>query len=171
MKVSVYFQLFLMVFFMALAGCTTDNSVECPEDYTGALVSDEEKMVGEWVLTAIVAETAVDLTDDGEDNPSTDIFDQYSDCQRDGAYTFGEDRVYTFKQGLKAEGCEGTVDLSGTWQLAGSTLGLVGACVEQNLVIELNEDDTEFVFKENFNITDVSGNIVQTEVSFTYSLQ
>lgn len=151
--------------------CTTDNEVECPEDYMGALASAEEKMVGEWVLTAIEADKEIDLTDDNEDNPDTNIFAQYSDCQRDGAYAFSSSRGYTFKQGLKASDCERTVNLEGTWQLAGSVLSLVGSCNVQNLPLEFNSDNTEFVFSEDFNVTDIQGATQQTKVSFTYTLQ
>ena len=168
MRERIFLVLAIGVF---LLSCTSDNSVDCPEDYSGALIAGEEKMVGEWVLVAITAEDEVDLSDDSEDNPSTDIFAQYSECQRDGAYVFTTNRGYTFKQGLKANNCERTVDLSGTWQLVGSTLSLVGSCNIQNLAIEFNDENSAFIFKENFNITDTNGSSIQTEVSFTYSLQ
>lgn len=161
----------LGVVMFGLVGCNSDNEVECPEDYTGALAATEEKMVGEWLLTAIVSEEEIDLTDDSEENPSTDIYAQYSDCQRDGAYTFSSNRGYTFEQGLRASGCERQVDLAGTWQLASNTISLVGSCNIQNLAIEFNEDSSAFNFSEVFNVTNVQGATVQTEVTFTYTKQ
>ena len=63
---------------------STDDGIECPEDHTGALAEAEEKLPGDWVLTAMTADQEIDLTDDETDNPSTDLFTQYEACQKEG---------------------------------------------------------------------------------------
>lgn len=162
----------LLVFGLALTfftACNTDNGIECPEDFVGALATSEQILVGEWVLTAITSEDEVDLTDDNEDNPSKDIFVQYEPCQKDAFYTFSSNRAYTFEQGQRAEDCERKVNVAGTWQLANNILSLVGSCNVQNIDIEFNEDNTEFEFTQTFDVTDVDGTTIQTEVTITYS--
>ncbi|MBO0323720.1 DUF5004 domain-containing protein [Muricauda sp. CAU 1633] len=154
-----------------MVSCSTDDgSSDCPEDFTGALVANEEKLVGEWVLSAIVADEAVDITDDDQENPSTDLFAQYNDCQKDGVYTFNANRTYTFEQGLNGTDCQNRGTFDGTWQLSSNTLSFVDACILQNLTITFNGSETEFTFSDDFNITDVNGTTSEVNVSFTYSL-
>lgn len=150
--------------------CSTDDGDDCPEDFSGALVANEEKMVGEWTLTAIVADEAVDITDDDDDNPSTDLFAQYNDCQNDAAYTFNSGRSYTFEQGVNGTNCPNRATVSGSWQLASNTLSIVFGCNLQNLSLTFNGSDTAFSFSDNFNVTDINGDVIQTEITFTYSL-
>ncbi len=161
--------LFMMSGF--IVSCSTDDgSSSCPEDFTGALGANEEKLVGEWVLSAIVADEAVDITDDNQENPSTDLFAQYGECQKDAIYTFNADRTYTFKQGQNGTNCQNQGTFDGTWQLSSNTLSFVDACILLNLTITFNDSETSFVFSNDFNITDVGGNTIETNISFTYSL-
>lgn len=161
--------LLLMGGFM-ISCSTDDNSSDCPEDFTGALEANEQKMVGEWVLTAIFADEAVDITDDDQDNPSTDLFAQYGECQKDGVYTFNANRAYTFEQGLNGTNCQNSGTFDGTWQLSSNTLSFVDACIQQNLALTFNGSDTAFSFSDDFNITDIGGNTTQVNITFTYSL-
>ncbi|WP_373519248.1 DUF5004 domain-containing protein [Pricia sp.] len=153
-------------FFM---GCTSDNGIDCPADYTGALAENEEKLTGEWVLSAITADKEIDLTDDDEDNPEKDIYAQYSECLRDGSYDFSADRKYTFNQGQNATDCRNKASSEGTWKLTAETLSLVGTCNAQNIVIDIDEQESSFSFSDDFNVRDVDGTTVQAKITFTYS--
>ena len=171
MKRNLFFALTASVVTTLFTACNSDNDIECPEDYTGALAASEEKMQGDWVLTGMMADTEVDLTDDEEDNPIKDLFAQYEDCQKDASYTFGSDRSYTYKQSHVAEDCDNKATLSGTWKLTGEVLSLVGACIVQNISLNIKDDASEFSFTDTFNIQDVDGKVVQAKVTFTYTAQ
>ena len=152
------------------SSCDSEDEMPCPEDFTGTLTAEETQLLGNWALSAIVSDTAIDMTDDGEDNPGTDFFAQYEDCQKDAVYTFLPDRTYTFKQGHNAESCgQYKVTLDGTWRLASDQLGLVSGCTLQNNAIELAEDGSAFSFSGDFNVRDVSGQVKSAEITFTYS--
>ena len=153
-------------FFM---GCNSDNSIDCPTDYTGVLAENEKKLTGEWVLSAITADKEIDLTDDDEDNPEKDIYAQYSECERDGAYNFSADRKYAFDQGQNATDCMNKASSEGTWKLTAKTLSLVGICNIQNIDIDFDEEDSAFSFSDDFNVRDVDGTTVLTKITFTYS--
>jgi len=127
-----------------ITSCNSDNEIDCPEDFTGELVAEEELLVGTWVLSAITADEEIDLTDDDVDNPSTDFFAQYSACQRDASYTFNSDRSYEYEQGQNATDCQNKVALEGTWRMASANLSLVSACSLQNTDIEFSPIDIEF---------------------------
>lgn len=150
-------------------GCNNDNGVDCPQDHTGPLAENEEKLTGEWVLSAIVSEEEIDLTDDDEENPEQDIYAQYSDCLQDGVYTFAADRKYTFEQGQNAADCENKSSLEGTWQLSAQTLSLIGGCNVQNVAITFNGDASAFSFTDDYNVRDANGQTVSTEITFTYT--
>ncbi|WP_240905136.1 DUF5004 domain-containing protein [Flagellimonas oceani] len=159
--------MFLMVGFWS---CNSDDETNCPEDFTGSLGTGEEVLVGKWQLKAIKAEEALDLTDDDTDNPSKDLFAQYSACQKDAFYTFETDRTYAYEQGKTAEDCENTFSSDGTWRFASNTLNLVSSCSVQSTGLELNEDFTEFTFSVDYKISEVDGSVVQTTLDFTYAL-
>ncbi|MBC8766678.1 DUF5004 domain-containing protein [Arenibacter sp. BSSL-BM3] len=150
-------------------GCSTDNTIECPADYEGALGEEENSLIGTWQLTAILADKEVDITKDEEDNPKKDIFVQYSACEKDSDYTFGPGRAYEFSQGENASSCSNKVKIGGTWKLSSGTLGLIGNCSAQNLNIVFNTDKSAFSVTSNYNITDVKGLTIQTDVKFTYT--
>ncbi|HDZ15330.1 hypothetical protein LCGC14_1215700 [marine sediment metagenome] len=150
-------------------GCNSDNSIDCPEDFTGALAANEQKLTGEWKLTAITSDKAVDLTDDNETNPSQNIYIQYTDCQKDGVYQFDADRNYTFNQGTNVSNCANKSSSDGTWQLNAEVLSLVGACNQQFVGIDFNGDASAFSFSEDFNVTDVRGSSIPAKITFTYT--
>lgn len=152
-----------------LFSCNSDDGNNCPEDFTGELTESEEKLVGEWRLSAITSDEEIDLTDDDEENPSTDLYAQYSDCQKDAGYVFNNDRSYTFEQGQNGADCNNKAILEGSWQLTDSSLSLVGTCSLQDTDIDFNEDDSVFTLSGTFNVTDVEGKIVQAELSFSYT--
>ncbi|WP_339707950.1 DUF5004 domain-containing protein [uncultured Kriegella sp.] len=162
--------LFSLITAVTFVGCNSDNGdTNCVEDFTGALASSEEAFVGTWTLTAITAEQAVDITDDNEDNASEDIYAQYEACEKDAAYTFESGRIYNFVQGQNATGCTNKATLSGTWKLSGQTLSLTGSCTVQNLTLQFDSEFSEFSSTSIINILDVTGNTIQTNVTFTYS--
>lgn len=154
-----------------ISSCNSDNDVDCPEDFTGELATEEELLVGTWVLSAITADEEIDLTDDDVDNPSTDFFAQYSACQRDASYTFNSDRTYEYEQGQNATDCQNKAALEGTWRLASANLSLVSGCSLQNTDIEFNVNGTEFSFTNDFEVRDVDGVVSAVEITFTYSLE
>jgi len=150
-------------------GCSTDDTIECPADFEGALTEEENNLIGTWELTAILADKEVDITNDNEENPTTDIFIQYSDCEKDAVYTFGPGRPYEFSQGENASSCSNKVIIDGTWKLSSGSLVLVGNCSSQNLNIVFNTEKSDFSVSSSYNITDVKGVTIQTNVKFTYT--
>ncbi|MEZ4969305.1 MAG: DUF5004 domain-containing protein [Flavobacteriaceae bacterium] len=170
MKKIIWFWLFGAIGFSSvLIGCSSDNTIECPADYEGALVEEENGLLGTWQMTAILADKEVDLTNDNESNAKKDIYVQYTDCEKDAEYSFGPGRSYEFAQGQNATGCTNKVKIDGTWKLSSGILGLIGNCSSQNLKIVFNEGKSEFTSTSNYNITDVNGQTVQTDVTFTYT--
>ncbi|WP_108425865.1 DUF5004 domain-containing protein [Flagellimonas amoyensis] len=153
-----------------ISSCNSDNEVDCPEDFTGELTTAEEDLVGTWVLSAIVADEEIDLTDDDVDNPSTDFFAQYPACQKDASYTFNSDRSYEYGQGQNATDCQNKATLEGTWKYASANLSLVSACSLQNTDIEFNVNQTAFSFTNDFEVRDVDGVVSAVEITFVYSL-
>lgn len=149
-------------------GCNDDDA-ECIADYQGELTADETAFAGEWNLSAIVSDEELDLTDDEEDNPSTDLFAQQSACQNDQQYVFNGDRTFEFSSGENAESCDNPVSLTGTWKLGGSTLGMIYYCSENIVDLEFNADRTTFSYSTPAQFQQPSGN-VQVEVTFTYTI-
>lgn len=159
----------LMCFGLLMMGCSTDSSSNCPEDFTGALSSDENEFVGTWALSDIVSQVAVDLTDDGVDNPSTEIFDQLPDCQKDVEYIFGSDRGFTVRQQYNATGCTNKLSLDGTFKYVSSQLSFNNACVVQTITVQVNVDFTEFTVNDNYTFNEVDGSTTSSSVVLTYS--
>lgn len=170
MKKRLLNALVLLVTCTILFSCTTDADTNCPDNFSGALNAGEEPLVGEWALTGVMSAKEIDLTDDDMDNPSKDIFMQYSDCEKDVVYIFKTDRSYTYELGRYVEDCEYTIPSKGTWQLGSNNLSLVTACQMYTTALEFSEDETAFSYSNVYNITAVSGSIVQTNIEFTYTL-
>src|SRR5690554_6393933 len=149
-------------------GCNDDDSSSCIEDYTGVLSTEETAFAGEWNLTAIVSDKEVDITDDEEANPSTELFAKQTDCQNDQQYVFNTDRTLEISSGKTAEDCENPATISGTWKLGGSTLGTIDYCSEQTQELDFNSDRTTFsITTSNLEITLVYGTIVPSNITFT----
>ncbi|GGW25066.1 DUF5004 domain-containing protein [Arenibacter certesii] len=156
---------------IGLNSCNLSDDVEfeCPADYTGVLLENEDVMLGRWELTAIVADKEVDISKDGEDNPKKDIYVQYEDCKKDVDFVFTQDRGYTNSEGQNVENCTDKAKYKGTWKLKETVLSLVSNCYVQNLPLEFNGSKTAFSYKGNYTIKDVHGINIQTEITFTYT--
>lgn len=149
-----------------------DDDISCPEAMTGELNTAETAFAGKWALSGMIAEDAIDLTDDSEDNPSEDLFVQYSECDRDLVYNFVSDRNYTYKQGSVAEDCNNKLSLVGTWGLTSENrLMLVANCSSEAVNIETGESSNEFSYDTNLTFKDATGAIKTTKVTFTYTKQ
>lgn len=170
MKKNAFMCLAVLVTGIFITSCNSDDGGDCLEDFTGALTENEQKLTGTWTLSSIVSIEEVDITDDGEDNPSNNIYAQYSDCQKSTFYTFNSDRTYQIGQSQSFEGCENVLTTEGTWQLSSQTLGMIRNCLLQNIVINFSADETNFYFSDNYTVTEVDGNTVQTDITFTYTL-
>ncbi len=161
-----------VVLFAALTGmfvsCNDDDN-QCIPDYTGALSADETAFAGEWHLTAIESSEAIDLTDDDEDNPSTDIYAQQSECENDLQYDFNTDRTYTYSVGKNAEDCETSGTIKGTWKFGGSTLGMITSCLESVVDLDINAERTTFSFTTDNFYTKENGQRIEIEVTHTYT--
>lgn len=152
-----------------ISSCDSEDGASCPEDFSGELTALEQQLVGDWMLTSIISDTAMDMTDDGEENPGTDFFAQYEPCQKDAVYSFGADRTYTFLQSQDTEGCDNKLTLDGTWKLAAAQLSMVSGCSLQNNVIEFAPDGAAFSFSGDFSVRDVNGQVMPAKISFTYT--
>jgi len=146
-----------------------DDDFVCAEEYTGALEENEKVMLGKWKLVAIVAAKEVDITNDSESNPKKDIFAQYSECDQDADFTFEADRGYTNTQGQNIVSCTNKLKFTGSWKLTGNNLSFVGSCVAQNLELEFNGDKSTYTYTSSYNIKDVQGVTITTDVAFTYA--
>ncbi|MWW23284.1 DUF5004 domain-containing protein [Algibacter lectus] len=171
MKKSILLMKSLMVFSLLFVSCNDDDSdgVTCTDSLTGELTDVEMSFSGTWVLTAVVAEDEIDLTDDGEDNASTDLFVQYDDCEKDIVYGFEDDRAYSFVAGGTSD-CDNEQTTIGTWKL-NETYGLtvVSSCFSQTSQLEVNDDFTEFTSEGNINYIDVNGETITSKTTFTYT--
>ncbi|MFS4467546.1 DUF5004 domain-containing protein [Maribacter sp. 2210JD10-5] len=158
---------------LLLTGCLSDdNEIVCIEDFEGELKENETELVGQWMLSGIVSEKEVDLTDDDADNPIKDIFVQYTDCQNDRIYTFANNRRYTFiRGGNDTLACKNKSESDGTWRLSGKTLSFVTECNIRNMNIVLNREESFFSVSDDFEIKDVQGKVIRSEVTFTYTMK
>lgn len=145
----------------------TDDAIECPPQFTGELQASESKLVGEWSLIDLVADKEVDLTNDFTDNPSVDMFSQYTDCSKDAVFIFGDNRVYSYENGSRTEGCNGT-STSGTWSLDSDELFLIVSCVSLNSQLSFNESNTLFEYSSTIDIQEVNGIVTTASVTFSY---
>ncbi|WP_147676607.1 DUF5004 domain-containing protein [Algibacter pacificus] len=160
----------LMVCSLLFVSCSDNNDdITCPEAITGELTSTEIDFVGEWTLKSMVSEDEIDLTDDDIENPSTDLFSQYTDCAKDIIYNFGENREYTFTTGSSAVDCVNAQEIEGTWALSeNAELKTVYNCSTQFTQIEMNDDNTAFSTENSLQYIDVEGNTIITTTTFTY---
>lgn len=170
MKKSKFLIQGLVVLSLLIVSCnTSDDDIQCEEDITGVLSLKETEFVGEWELIAIESFDAVDLTDDDVDNPSTDIFSQYSECERNQIYEFKNDRAFTLKQGYTLPDCNNSSSFKGTWELTdGNTLITVAYCSKQSAPLEFENNDTEFKTERSITIIDINKNSVRTSVTTSY---
>lgn len=158
----------LLLFAIFINACNSDNETVCG-DHVGELTADETPLVGTWRMTAIVSDKEVDITDDSEDNAGTDIYAQYTDCQKDAEYTFTTARGYTFKQGFTAIGCTDKSDNSGTWKIANNQILFASNCAQFSLPITLDANKTVFTFESNVTILDVNNISVPVKLTVTYT--
>lgn len=159
-----------LVMGLVFSGCSDDDD-NCIEDYTGTLTASETLLVGVWNLSGITSSKAVDLTDDDVVNASTDIYAQYTECQKDAAYTFVEDRDYKFTQGTTAANCENKVMTSGTWQYAADQINFNSSCTILSMPITFTNANTSFQsVSSKLLIKDVTGQVVEADVTFIYSM-
>ena len=151
-----------------MVGCSVDKNT-CQSDFTGALSDAETGLVGTWVLTDMVADKEVDLTDDGVENPSTEIFDQLPDCQKDVEYTFDSDRSYMVRQEYNAMDCTNKQTFNGTWSYSNGQLQVVSDCILQTLNIEISGDATTFTLVQLITFNDVYGYMIKGNTTITYT--
>jgi len=168
MKKTVLLVKSLVVMSFLFVSCNDNDSVTCPDALTGELSEVESAFAGKWVLTAIASEKEVDLTNDNVANPSKNIFEQQTACQKDVIYVFNADRTFDYKEGSVAEACTKTA-IDGTWKYSVSGLVIVANCTSQILDIDVNDDSTEFSIESTYNIKDVSNNVISSKLTFTYT--
>lgn len=149
--------------------CNNDDDIICPDPLTGELSATESDFTGTWAFTAMVAEDAIDITNDDTENPSKDIFKQFTECQRDLVYNFKNDRAYSYKQGSVAEDCQNKEGMEGTWSLNDKMLTFVAGCSSQRLNIDVNEAGDEFTYNSTLQFQEANGATKVTKVTFTYS--
>lgn len=169
-KSNLIIKSFTVMFALFMVSCNSDDSITCPMELTGALNATETEFSGSYVFTGMMAEEAIDLTKDETDNPNKDIFAQYTECERDLAYTFMTDRKYSLKQGSLASDCTNKESLVGTWSLtADKTLTFVANCASQTTQIAVGEAGDTFSYTSNVRFRDVSNIEKTTKVTYTYT--
>lgn len=161
-----------LLLIILIIACSIDggaNGGVCTEDFTGALKSNETVLAGTWTLTGITSDTEVDITEDDEDNPSQDIFAQYSDCRKDAEYRFETDRAFRFAEGQKIAGCSNQLVVEGSWKFTGLALDLNSSCSVRTIPIRFNDDFSEFSYIGLITYNDVSGVDIDTKTTFIFS--
>lgn len=174
MKKSILVMKCLMVMgALFVVSCDTDDTIKCTDPLTGEMSAEETEFTGIWKVVAMEANDALDITDDDISNPSTDVFAQFSDCERDLVYEFNGDRNYAQEQGYNAALCKNKDAIAGTWSLTKSglnedVLNFVANCNSLELKIEINDLRDAFTYKSNVRFQDVNGVFKFVSVKFTY---
>jgi hypothetical protein len=168
MKKTMLIASSVMMMNLLMVSCNLDDGSSCPEALTGGLSDIETEFVGTWVLTNMVSEEEVDLTDDDVENPSTEIFQQLPDCQKDVVYDFESDRKFTLEQEYNATDCQNKLTFDGTWKLTEGKLTFVSQCTSQTIDIVVNDDSTMFTLEDTYFFNDVNGFVISTSVTLTY---
>lgn len=151
-----------------MASCNTDDGIKCPDALVGELSATEASFSGTWVFVGMEADEAIDITDDGIDNPSADIFAQYEECDRDLVYDFMENRSYSSKQGSSFAECQNKQTLTGTWSLVDNSLTFVANCASQYIEIQTGAVQNVFSYESTLNFRDITGAIKTLKITFTY---
>lgn len=146
-----------------------DNNSECTADYIGELSASEEKLVGTWILTGLEAEDEIDLTDDDTDNPSADIFSQFTECQKDKIFTFNAEREMEALDGTTATNCSDEETSIHQWKMENNRIYFIHQCLEFYMDATFNGDNSSFTFESNIIIKDVEGENVTTTVTYEYT--
>ena len=154
---------------MLLTGCNSDDDNNCAPNFTGELQPAEEKLIGDWFLTAAGAEDEIDLTDDDTVNPSTDIFDQLSDCDKDLFYTFHSNREMEIKVGTIATDCDNKNEAISSWKLEGNVLSYINTCHRIDDELTFSVDESTFSVESEVIIQDVEGDNITTTVTYVYT--
>lgn len=158
----------MTAFFMV--SCNNDDGINCPADLTGELNATETQFSGTWEFSGMMAEDAIDISDDKIDNPNKNIYEQYTPCARDLVYNFMTDRKYSLKLGSLAADCTDKQELTGTWRLEdGKALSFVANCSSQTSQITLDETGKTFSYVTTLTVRDVTGFDKATKVTFTYT--
>jgi len=169
MKKSIVLICSVLVINLLSVGCSSvDGESSCSQDLTGALSTTEADFVGTWTLTGLISEIEVDLTDDNMSNPSTEVFSQLPECQKDVVYIFNSDRTFAIQQAYNVEGCPNKALVEGTWKLSGGQLTLVALCSSPRYNIILNSEFTLFTLEDTYNFNDQTGVIINSDVILTY---
>lgn len=158
----------LVVMNLLCVGCDLGDESSCPEPFTGELSAAESVFVGTWILTDMVADEEIDLTDDDVENPSTEIFQQLSECKQDVVYSFESDRAFNVKQSYNVPNCEIKGIVEGTWKATAGQITTISQCQTLTIAIEMNTEQTIFTTESNFQFSDVRGFIINSAVTLTY---
>lgn len=153
---------------LSIVSCNTDDGIQCPEALTGDLSTTETEFSGSYKLVAMEAEEAIDLTEDNTDNPMTDVFAQYTACDRDLVYKFMSNRNLEYVQGYSAVDCTNKLTFPGTWNLIGNDLTLVANCSSQRIMIEKSAEGDKFSYDAILPFRDVNGTTKSIKVKFTF---
>lgn len=167
MKKTILLVKSLLLVGIFIVSCDDNDKPDCTDALTGELSATETAFIGQWMLKSIIAEEEIDLTDDDDDNPSTDIYSQNSDCKNDLVYTFETNRNYNLKQGENTSNCE-ELEAHGTWALSNNTLTVVVGCASKSTPLEFNDEDTEFSYTSTLRFKDVNDEFIDSKVVFTY---
>lgn len=159
----------IATFCVLLISCDSNDDIQCSPDFTGELIQTEEIMVGKWVLSNIVADDEIDLTDDETENPSTDIYSQFTDCQNDVFYIFSEERIMSFIVGSIAADCSDKKSSISSWKLENSILMFITSCSPFQVNIDFTTDNLAFTVESNVTFVDVNNKTVNTKVVNTYT--
>lgn len=166
---NFYYQsLFLLAAFL-LTGCGVNNDpLDCTPQFTGELLDNETKLIGQWNSTGAIADVEVDLTNDNIDNPSFNMFKQYSECAQDAIFYFDENRTYAYDLGTLTFGCTRS-NTVGTWKLSSGELFLIVNCDNISYDLSFNEDSSQFEYTTNVDVQEVNGSLTSANVIFTFS--
>jgi hypothetical protein len=94
------FYSFLFVFIFA---CNKNNA----DDQSNQGYADSQ-VVGQWKITAFLSNASYDW--DGDGSAETDIFNTWTDCEKDNRYEFDSDKTGTFQLSC-------SVTAGGAWQI------------------------------------------------------
>lgn len=169
MKRNILNKFSIILLGVLLVNCDLNNDpVECPSPLTGDLLESEVGLVGTWKISGITSDIEVDITNDSENNPNTDVYNQSDDCAKDVTYTFNENRTYLYDTGSETDGCTKNTTF-GTWQLNQDELLFVVSCNSLAYDITINEDRSQFSYTLSLDVQEVNGSLTSARLTFTFT--